>query len=1032
MRSRRIDSNKQRTRVAKLTVGRPIPTTVAAAVAAILAAPTVVWGQSAEATLRGHASPNATITAQEIATGAVRHTTAAADGTYVLAGMPPGTYRVDAGPGTEQQITLSVSSTSSFDFVDSAARKAELAEVVVSGSRIVEVKTSEVGQIVDLHQIEVTPQITRNFLEFADTVPGMNFSVDAKGNTSLRGGAEVDQNVNVYIDGVGMKDYITNGGVSGQSGPSKAGDPGNPFPQLALDEYKVITSNYKAQFDQVASAAIIAQTKSGTNQFKGEAFGNFTNQNLRADTSAELTSTEVTNPKAQGESYEYGFAQGGPIIPNVAHFFVTYEHKDLSLPNSVFPNGQNGATLASLQPVLPANVFSQFGPTTNPFKEDLIFAKLDWEPSDRDRFELTDLTRVETSTNGASGQVATSAAYDFKNDNTRVMLLWQHAADRWTNETRVTYENTLDAPEQSSGAPAFTYDWFNPPGPSQQVLQINGQDPRSYFRYQQNGVGVQEDFTLNNLSWAGNHTIQFGAKFKGVDLKARDASEGANYYFAVDPTGTYPNPFQAVFTVNNPSQNISASSNDRQFGVYFQDTWQPISRLILDLGIRWDYETVPSWENYSLPQSIVNALLGPFPKTAPNLPQPSAGETYAQALALGGYNINDYIGNGSNRHAPTDEYQPRLGFSYDFQDDQRHVLFGGIGRSYDRNVFDTMSLERTKLALSEPTIGFYGTPYTLNGCTTAANASPTCVAWNNSYYTLSNLQGLANGSFGEIDLTNNHLKNPYSDQFSLGIRNRVGDWNTSVAIAQINSYNQILGHLGNRYANGAYYFNGAQWSAQGVPGLGSLILWDNAGKDRDTEILVSVEKPYTRESGWGAGFAYTYSRALQNNPYSYQSENAYEFDLPWPSDYPMLPSSAIPRHRLVITYSVDGPWGLLFGAKMSLATPTPINAIEGCSPATAAAVCHGYNAYPVVGYVRDWLQERILDVQATKNFEMGHDLSAYLRLDVLNVFNTEFYDPGAAIFSPSSTGAYGPPHYNPAADTLGVPLEVKLTAGFKW
>jgi hypothetical protein len=174
-----------------------LKSTVAATVAAILAGPTVVWAQTAEATLRGHAQPNTAITARNVATGATRRTTASSDGSYTLSGLLPGTYRVDAGPGTEQDITLSVSSTETYDFVQSAARKAELEEVVVSGTRLAEVRTSEVGEVVSLHEIEVTPQITRNFLEFADNVPGMTFTVDAKGNTSIRGGAQIDQNVNV-------------------------------------------------------------------------------------------------------------------------------------------------------------------------------------------------------------------------------------------------------------------------------------------------------------------------------------------------------------------------------------------------------------------------------------------------------------------------------------------------------------------------------------------------------------------------------------------------------------------------------------------------------------------------------------------------------------------------------------------------------------------------------------------------------------------------------------------------------------------
>jgi len=1028
LKSKRVYRNK---RLGGRRVEYLCKSTIAATVASILAGPTVVWAQSAEATLRGHAAPNATITARNVANGAVRHTSAAYDGSYTLAGLPAGTYRVDAGPGTEQVITLAVSSVETFDFEEGAAHKAELAEVVVSGTRLPELRSSEVGTVVSLQQIETTPQITRNFLEFADTVPGMLFTQSANGDTSIRGGAQIDANVNVYIDGVSMKDYVTQGGVSGQSGAQKAGDPGNPFPQLALQEYKVITSNYNAEYDQVASAAISAQTKSGTNEFTGEAFGNFTNENLRADTPAELASTEPGNPKQGGATDEYGFAQGGPIIKDVAHFFVTYEHKDLSLPNTVFPPGQNGATLANLQNLLPPSVFAQYGPTANPFTEDLVFAKLDWEPSDHDRFELSEYTRIETQQVGAGNQTAASAAYNYENNNQRMMLLWQHAADRWLNEARVTYENQVDAPQQGSGTPAITYQYFQS-STNSQVIQVNGQDPRSYFRYDQTGYGLQDDLTLSNLTFMGDHTVKLGAKYKAVDLKARDAEQGANYFYAVDANGTSATPFQATFTVTNPSQDITATSEDRQYGVYVEDDWVPIRPLTVNLGVRWDYETVPSWQNFQLPASIVSAINGPFPG--------ATNESYAQALALGGININNYISTGNNRHPQSNEIQPRLGFSLDLSDDERHVLFGGYGRSYDRNVFDVMALERTKLAISEPTLGFYGTGYTLNGCLTAANASNTCTAWNPAFMNLAALQTQAAGSFGEIDLLNNHLKNPYSDQFSLGIRDRLGDWNTSVTIAQINSYDGIVGHLGNRYASGAYYQNGAQWGGQGVPGLGSLILWDNSERDRNTEVLVSAEKPYTPESHWGATVAYTYSYALQNNPFSYQSNNLYAFDLPSPSDYPMLPSSAVPRHRLVLTGSVDGPWGLLFGAKIALSTPTPIAAVEGGCPTNAAGngtLCFGpggnsYNAYPVIGYVRNTFQQEELDVQVTKNIQFSDLIAAYVRLDVLNLFNTEYFDPGAAIFSPAYGKAYTPPQYNTAGPILGVPLTLKLTAGVKW
>lgn len=413
---------------------------LAIAAVAAMGAPTLSMAQTSESTLRGTAPAGATVVVKSVDTGALRKTTVGPDGTYVIVGLPAGTYHVTAGDKLEGDVTVSVASVSVLDF--GTGSTADKDRIVVSGKRqTVEVHSSQVNQIVSLHDIAALPQVTRNFLEFADTVPGMQFNVDQGHNTSIRGGAQLDSAVNVYIDGVSQKDFVGSGGGTGGSGSGFTGsggangngDPGNPFPQLAISEYKVVTSNYSAEYGDAASAVIIAQTKSGTNQFHGEAFGEYTDEHLRASRPDEIASG---SGKAHEPSKQFGIALGGPIIKDVAHFFVTYEGKRLADYSTVYPDGRvPSAALA----FLPSGVANQFGPVTNPFKEDLYFGKIDIEPSAQDRIELTTSLRIETNITGGSGQAAISTEVPYKNNVKRGDVRWQHSGDHWTNEFRVSY-----------------------------------------------------------------------------------------------------------------------------------------------------------------------------------------------------------------------------------------------------------------------------------------------------------------------------------------------------------------------------------------------------------------------------------------------------------------------------------------------------------------------------------------------------------------------------------------------------------------
>jgi outer membrane receptor protein involved in Fe transport len=927
------------------------------------------FAQSSNATLRGKAPIGTQVTAKNTATGSVRRVMPNADGSYSLVGLPPGTYQVDAGPGTEQTVTLSVATSVSLDLTAGAAAPATgdattLDTVTVVAPPLTEVKTSEIGTNVSLKQISTVPQLTRNFLEFADTVPGMQFSTTGEGNTQIRGGAQTSSAVNVYIDGVGQKSYLF-GGVSGQE---QSG--GNPFPQLAIGEYKVITSNYKAEFDQVGSAAIVAATKSGTNEFHGEVFGRHTNSGWRALTAGEQAPGKE---KQKTHQNEYGFALGGPIIQDKMHFFVSYEGKGfLTNVDPVVPG-----TNVGIGAFLPEDVQSRLGPATRPFNEDLYFGKIDWEIGDNDKLEFSVKVREESGRGSLGGTTTAAAAKVTDNNEERYDLNWEHYGEGYLNEFRVTYEDVLFNPT------AYTIG-------SQSIYTLGLQDNQVILfddatsglaiqRKGQKGPAIQNDITFNGFEWHGDHVIKAGIKYKDIELtQSENSTENPSFYYAVNdgtqaglPIGTSSIPYQVRFNLPFEGASPSVTTKAKQLGIYIQDDWNVTDKLQLNLGLRWDYEEIPSYVDHVTPPEVVAALTGPGTN-------PAITPTYAEQLALGGVDLADYISTGNNRKSDKDNWAPRLGFSYDLNGDEQHVIFGGAGRSYDRNLYDYMGLEQVKSALSGYTIRFSDT----TGCTPAPGS---CVAWDPRY--LNGPEELAslvtsNVRNGEIDLLNNDLVTPYSDQFSIGMRNKVGEWNTSATIAYIHSKEGFVFTLGNRYPNGDFFQNGSQPWGHSPPGFGALIIGNNGIETKTTQLLLSADKPYTKESGWGVSAAYTFSHATGNRG----ADEHYAFDAASIEDYAFIDLKAVPKHRLVVTGIYDLPWNMTASAKLTLATPQPLNEIVGFynygAPNTVLPRAVALDAPGTFGVKQ-------LDLSLSKDMLVTENVTVQVRGDLINATNED-------------------------------------------
>lgn len=877
------------------------------------------------------------------------------DGTYIFKGLAPGKYQILLQGKSDKAadiLVLKVGQSAALNFELDKPVTDTVEEIVVIGSELKSVSNGgEIGTYVSLAQINKLPQTTRNFLAFADLAPGVQFQQGQDGSTSVKSGAQSANAVNVFIDGVGQKNYVLKGGVSGQDSTR-----GNPFPQSAIGEYKIITQNYSAEYDQISSAAIVAVTASGTNEFHGGLFYDFSDEGMRKMTLSELES----NKKVPSEQKQYGIHVGGPIIQDKMHFFFAYEGKDNADPKDIIPGG--GISSSNL----PAALQAEVGGRVATFKEDLYFGKIDYLMTEEQKLGLAVKVRRETELTNIGGDRALSYGTDKKNDETRMDLSHNWRTDNWLNDFHIIWEDAAYNPRPHTSGIGKIYK--NPLSNWDTVLNT-GAGP-DYQEKSQKGWGLQEDFTYTAI---GDHVIKTGFKFKTIDLVAAEQqpySPQFEYNINYQDAPAFVRWGAPLSTIGNGS----AEANNKQYGVYLQDDWSATDRLTISAGVRWDYERSDNFLNYKTPDDVVAALQG------------------WSNLQKSDLDINDYISTGSNRKAFKDAWQPRVGFTYNLTEDTDTVMFGGVGRAYDRNLFDHLQVETTKATFPTYTKRFINDdPDTSASNRHCTLVSSDCVAWDPIYLTPAGLNQLLGGDTGanrEVDLINNKLKTPYSDQFSLGVRGSLNeDWNAEVSLSRIISKDGFSWLLGNRRDEGEFFNTGKIWGSpwdKPIPGFGALLIGVNGIETKTNSLFIKLEKP-KQDSPWGATIAYTYSDSTSNR----KAGEIYSFDYPTVAAYGVRPTTDLPRERLVIAGLADLPMGIDFSAKLNLQTRETFYGTD-CMAGDNVCVYRDFKP-DTLGF----LGYRQLDIAFSKTIATGSWMQASnltLRLDVLNLTNAVNHD----------------------------------------
>ena len=705
-----------------------------AALALLLAVPVAVVAQVTTATIVGTITdpggaimPGAQVTARNLDTGLTRTVTSGEDGSYRIEFLPVGNYALEVTTSGFKKayignIALQINDTARVDVSLTVGQVTETVTVTETAPQI-NTSTSEIGRTIQSAEITTLPLVERNVYALLDLTPGVQsnnngVAAASTGTSSLvLGFPEQRTLINGGTDGgTGSVNYYLDGGIN----MTGLRNTGNILPNPdAIQEFRVQTNSYNAEYGRFASGVINVITKSGTNQFHGSVYEFVRNTVFNAnDWGSQLA-------RAPFHRNQFGATIGGPIKRDKTFFFFSYsglrQTTSSFLSGAIVPTALERAgnfTASTTKPIDPAtNAAFTCNGVTNvicPNRIDPVAKKIidtyiplsnvagnRWQGNVSSPFNTDDyLTKIDHQINGAhhltisyfnTGGTNTvkagtgnlpwaSQQFKWRQHNLNISDVWVISPTKinqaWLTYTR-NFGGRLNLPATSLGdlGSAFTIQGT----PSLPQITVTG------FFTLTNAIGgpvagtnfysVRDVFSWNK----GRHSLKLGGELSlNKDIQQTLLN---NYGVFTFNNGATRNAL-ADFLIGIPSAvsqdaPVTGLTNSWYTAFFVQDDFRIHPRLTLNLGLRWDVQTPPS-DPYN---RVVNYVPGQRSAAIPTAPV--GAQFYGDpGVERGGIPV-------SLRH-----YSPRVGFAWDPAGDGKTSIRGAVGQFYGSisgNEWNTMT-----------------------------------------------------------------------------------------------------------------------------------------------------------------------------------------------------------------------------------------------------------------------------------------------------------------------------------------------------